>query len=167
MSNWTTVLMVALVVAAGTLAASPTDSLSAQELYCGIDCMKCGPELKSRQGMGAHPEGAYFIYCASEETTFCDEEFCEETVVTMSASEIAPTDGNIVAAFREASLDELQAFVSQHQSRLLLHEGRRLLALLGTGCSRDVVTTVVFLNRAEVAALATMGLTELSGYLDG
>ena len=165
MKKWSSVLGVTVVVGVAILFTGQIDSLSAQ-LYCGINCMKCGPDLKSRQGMGAHEEGAYYIYCAPKETKFCDEEFCEQTV-TMSASEVMPSEAAIVASLREMPLDQLSAFVSQHMSRLLVHEERGLLAVRGTGCRRSIVSTVVFLTPSRVAALAALGLEPLSGFLDG
>ena len=123
-------------------------------LVCGINCMLCGPEEWGRQGWPASPRGGYAIFCTEGNA-------CGENCGSIGPAEAGSPDRELVEAIRSASSTELARLVEEHGSRLLLHEPRRLLAIRGTACATDVVTTVVFLSSAETKALVRLRLGRL------
>ena len=142
----------------GTLGATanPTE-IAAQGLSCGEECFSCGPELWGRQGVSVVPGAGYNILCYEGRK-------CLRCRYVESASE-SGLEPALLERIQEASAEELATLVDVHGERLLLHEPRSLLAVIGTGCAAGMVSAVVVLTPEKAIELRELGLRPLGPFL--
>jgi hypothetical protein len=125
---------------------------------CGIDCVFCTGSPNHWIGTGScsqcHGTGYATNYCRSGSCLTCN--FLSEG----EAHEIQVVVDRLV----EAEPGGLSAVVADVGSRILVHQARGLVVVLG-GCNDRALQAVVFLAPAKIQELEQLGVRTLSAFL--
>ncbi|MGH7503093.1 MAG: hypothetical protein ACREL7_15310 [Longimicrobiales bacterium] len=124
---------------------------------CGRDCLPCAGY--GWEGSFFDPDGSEDMRCPQILMEDCDK--CGINLVAAEDVDVA----DLISALRSQNSEQWASLVIQFRERLLLHPERRIVAVLGAGCSASRVDSVVFLEEETVDRLRVLGLRDLRDYL--
>ncbi len=146
------ILALAIAFLAIDALASPVQA----QASCGSMCSFCEDNSRHK-GTSPDPErGLHQLYCVSGS-------WCRACGYTPFA---APSGSSVLSAIQRAAPEDVPELVAPYMDRLLLHEGRNLLAIRGSTCQTDQLIAVVFLTRDVTLAVRKAGAHPLQDFAD-
>jgi hypothetical protein len=152
--NFRAAVVTKLLSAATVLVFALPQGLAAQD--CGSECKSCG--TNKREGYSHVEKGQYFMDCVVA-TTGCQA--CGETMI----SDAATAPAKILHTLRSASPQALAKLAPSLKDKLLLHQGRGIVAVRGVKCDSSKVTALTFLSPERIEILRRSGLPRLEDFL--
>lgn len=148
-----------LLAVAMAIAVLATSQPAAAQGLCGNYCHSgtCGWDRYT--GYDESPGGSWQIGCT--DTQHCDFCFSPSLISERSVDQRDVSD-----ILRDAPAHEVRAMVMLYQDRLLIHPQRNILAIRGSDCDAELVTSVVFVSPERMALLEELGLPSLNDHLE-
>lgn len=138
----------AIFVAMGLLAPAPA---VAQD--CGDYCGPCGSQGELEEGWGEEGND-YAMSCFQEDCADCAK-------IELVAADVLGA-GALADVVSTATAEELPDVLSQYEGRIFVDLERNLLALTGVECSKDEVTSVVFLTDGQTRKFVALDVPPLA-----